>query len=74
MKVKPKITIADHFCDLEDPRIEQTKHHQLIDIITISICAVIGGADTWVDIESYGRSSIRMVKENFRIAEWHPFT
>jgi hypothetical protein len=74
MKVKPKITIADHFCDLESPRIERTKHHQLIDIITISICAVIGGADTWVDIESYGRSSIRMVKENFRIAEWHPFT
>jgi hypothetical protein len=58
MKLKPKITIADHLCDLEDPRIERTKHHQLIDIITISICAVICGADTWVDIETYGRSSI----------------
>ena len=74
MKLKPKITIAAHFFDLEYPRIERTKHHQLIDIITISIGAVICGADTWVDIESYGRSSIRMVKENFRIAEWHPFT
>ncbi len=74
MRLKPKITIADHFFDLEDPRIERTKHHQLIDIITISICAVICGADTWVDIESYGRSSIRMVKENFRITEWHTFT
>jgi hypothetical protein len=52
MKLKPKITIADHFSDLEDPRIERQKHHQLIDIITISICAVICGADTWVDIES----------------------
>ena len=62
MKLKPKITIADHFADLEAPRIERTKHHQLIDIITLSICAVICGADTWVDIESYGRSSIRMVK------------
>ena len=56
MKLKPKITIADHFADLEDPRIERTRRHQLIDIITISICAVICGADTWVDIESYGRS------------------
>ena len=74
MKLKPKITIADHFSDLEDPRIERTKHHQLIDIITLSLCAVICGADTWVDIESYGRSSIRMVKENFRIAKWHTFT
>ena len=74
MKLKPKITIADHFADLEDPRIERTKHHQLIDIITLSICAVICGADTWVDIESYGRSSIRMVKENLRIAQWPTFT
>ena len=74
MKLKPKITIADHFGDLEYPRIERTKHHQLIDIITISICAVICGADTWVDIESYGRSSISMVKEILRITEWHTFT
>ena len=50
MRLKPKITIAHHFLDLEDPRIERTKHHQLIDIITLSICAVICGADTWVDI------------------------
>ena len=56
MKLKPKITIADHFADLEVPRIERTKHHQLIDIITISICAVICGPDTSVDIESYGRA------------------
>ncbi len=28
--------------------------HKLIDIITIAICAVICGADTWVDIETYG--------------------
>ncbi|MEG4347808.1 transposase family protein [Microcoleus sp. A003_D6] len=63
MKLKPKITIADHFGDLEDPRIERTKRHQLIDIITISICAVICGADTWVDIESYGRSKYEWLKK-----------
>ena len=74
MRLKHKITIAYHFFDLEYPRIERTKHHQLINIIALSLCAMICGADTWVDIESYGRSSIRMVKENFRIAEWHTFT
>ena len=63
MKLKPKITIADHFADLEDPRVERTRRHQLIDIITISICAVICGADTWVDIESYGRSKYEWLKK-----------
>lgn len=46
MKLKPKQTIADYFADVEDPRIERTKRHQLIDVITIAICAVICGADS----------------------------
>lgn len=52
MKLKPKITIADHFGEMDDPRVERTKQHKLTDIITIAICAVICGADTWVDIET----------------------
>lgn len=46
MKLKPKISIADHFAQMPDPRVERTKQHKLIDIITIAICAVICGADT----------------------------
>jgi hypothetical protein len=31
MILKPNITIADHFFNLEYVRIERTKHYQLID-------------------------------------------
>lgn len=62
MKLKPKQTIADYFVDLEDPRIERTKRHQLIDIITIAICAVICGADSWVAIETYGQAKKEWLK------------
>lgn len=48
--------ILTHFADLEDPRDERGKDHLLIDIITITICAVICGAESWVDIELYGQS------------------
>jgi predicted transposase YbfD/YdcC len=54
MKLKPKQSIAEHFSDIEDIRIERGKKHKLIDIITISICAVVCGADGWIDIEMYG--------------------
>jgi hypothetical protein len=54
MKLKPKYSIAEHFEDIEDIRIERGKKHKLIDIITISICAVVCGADGWIDIEMYG--------------------
>lgn len=62
MKIKPKITIADHFCEIEDPRIERSKRHQLIDIMTIAICAVICGADSWVAIETYGCAKYEWLK------------
>lgn len=63
MKLKPKVTISDHFSSLEDPRIERTKQHQLIDIITIAICAVICGADGWVSIETYGLAKQQWLKQ-----------
>lgn len=63
MKLRPKITIADHFSALEDPRIERTKRHKLIDIITITICAVICGADGWNDIELYGKCKYKWLKK-----------
>lgn len=63
MKLKPKRTIADHFADIKDPRIERTKQHKLIDIITIAICAVICGADTWVGIETYGKAKRNWLKK-----------
>jgi DDE_Tnp_1-associated len=48
VKLKPKITIADHFAQMSDPRIDRTKRHKLIDILTIAICGVICGADSVV--------------------------
>lgn len=63
MKLRPKITIADHFNELEDPRIERTKRHKLIDIITISICAVICGAEGWNELELYGKCKYKWLKK-----------
>jgi predicted transposase YbfD/YdcC len=48
------LTLADHFASLDDPRIERTKLHPLLSIITIALCAVIAGAESWDDIEQFG--------------------
>ena len=45
-------SIAEHFAALDDPRIDRTKRHKLLDIVAIAICGTICGADSWVDIES----------------------
>jgi predicted transposase YbfD/YdcC len=48
--------IEDHFGDLPDPRSGENISHPLINIVTISICAVICGADSWVDVEQFGEA------------------
>ncbi|MGD1941023.1 MAG: transposase family protein [Leptolyngbyaceae cyanobacterium] len=49
-------SLSAHFEQLEDLRIEYLVEHHLIDIIALTICAVICGADSWVEIEAYGHS------------------
>lgn len=57
MSEEPEIgSIAKHFGKVKDPRKERTKRHKLLDIILIAICGVICGADSWVDIEVFGKS------------------
>ena len=46
----------------DDPRIARNKLHRLIDIITIAVCGVLCGADTWVDIEAYGQSKLTFLR------------
>ena len=48
--------LYDAFATPNDPRVERTKHHSLIDIISIAICAVISGADSWVAVETFGKA------------------
>jgi hypothetical protein len=56
------ISIGEHFSELEDPRVDPTKRHQLLDIVIIAICGVICGADTWVDIEEFGKAKIEWLR------------
>lgn len=63
MKLKPKITLLDHFTSLTDPRIDRTKEHKLIDILTIAICGMISGADNWVAMEQYGNAKQEWLKQ-----------
>jgi hypothetical protein len=45
-------SLIDHFSDLDDPRIDRSKLHKLIDILVIAICATICGAEGWEDFET----------------------
>lgn len=49
-----RLSLYKHIRRLKDPRINRRKRHLLGDILTIAVCAVIAGANTWPDLETFG--------------------
>jgi predicted transposase YbfD/YdcC len=49
-------SIVEYFAAVTDPRIERTRLHPLASILTLSLCAVICGADSFVAIEEFGKA------------------
>ena len=51
-----------HFCVIEDPRIDRTKEHSLIDILIVALCAMLCGAEGFVDFEEFGNAKIDFLR------------
>jgi predicted transposase YbfD/YdcC len=56
-------TISKAFDSLIDPRIDRTKRHSLINILSIAICAIIAGCDDFQSISEYGKSKTPWFEE-----------
>ena len=55
MPATPMSPREGHFGSLADPRRDDSRTpHKLLDIIVITSCAVIRGADGWVAVEAFG--------------------
>ena len=48
-------SIQRYFARLRDPRLNRRKRHLLIDIIVITLCGVICGADDFQQVAAFGR-------------------
>lgn len=62
----------EYFTEVKDPRAERTRWHLLTDIITISILAVIAGAQGWEDIEEYGLNKKEWLETFLELPEGIP--
>ncbi len=56
------VWIRDHFSAITDPRILLKTRHKLVDVIVIALCAVIAGADDWVEIAAFGKEKLQWFK------------
>jgi len=62
MKNNQPGSITNHFSNITDPR-DLNKRHKFIDIITIAICAVVCGANSWEHIQVFGQAKFDWFKD-----------
>lgn len=56
METTPLERLRHYFGQLPDPRAERAKRHDLLEILIIAVCGIICGADSWVDLEEFGKA------------------
>ena len=52
-----------HFTVVDDPRIDRSKCHLMLDILFLAVCATIAGADGPSDIADFGRQQIQWLRK-----------
>ena len=50
------------FVDLTDPRVERARRHNLLDILILAVCATLGNADGWADVERFANAKLDFFK------------
>lgn len=61
-----------YFQEIPDPRIERCKRHELLDILFLSISAVLCGAEGWEEIEDFGVARLEWLRRYFAYANGIP--
>lgn len=56
MSETPFKSLEDQFGDMPEPRVEGRCEHRLVEIIIVAVCGVLCGANSWSEIEQYGRA------------------
>lgn len=49
------LSVARYFTRLRDPRRRHLRRHLLLDIVVLTLCAVIAGANDWQQVAAFGR-------------------
>lgn len=72
MSPSPIETLQQHFENVQDPRQFGKVDHPLINIIFITICAVLCGADNWVAIVEFGNAQKEWLSQYINLEKGIP--
>lgn len=56
MAARWPLKVTEYFQEVEDPRRDHGKRHELLDVLILSLSGILCGAESWVDVADYART------------------
>ncbi len=57
------LKLLESFADMPDPRVVGRTDHHLLDILVLTVCAVVCGADDWEAVEMWGEAKLDWLRQ-----------
>lgn len=65
-------SLEECFSDLPDPRVQGRCDHKLMDLIIITVCVVICGADSWTGVETFAKAKEEWLRQYLELPKVIP--
>lgn len=60
------------FENLSDPRMARTRAHNLFEMVVVALCGTIAGANSWTDLERFGKQRLAWLRTFLRLENGIP--
>lgn len=68
----PAQSLIHHLAVIDDPRMDRTKMHAFIDILMVAVCAMLCGAESFVEFEQFGKAKFEFLSSLLELANGIP--
>jgi predicted transposase YbfD/YdcC len=68
----PHLSLIEEFKTIADPRVDRTKDHDLVDILVIAVCALLCAAESFNDMEDFGKAKQEWFKTFLKLRNGIP--
>ena len=67
MKAETRLSLSEAFSVIPDPRVRGRSKHDLVEMLVVAVCAVLCGADGFVEIELWGRERLDWLRRFLKL-------
>lgn len=72
MNTESRLSVAEVFVGIRDPRQAKKVEHNLVELLVIAVCGVLAGADDFVEIEAWANEKCDWFKRYLRLEHGIP--